>query len=609
MDKKKLYQKLLLFYRPFLGKFAVAWGFVALITTFDMVMPYSIGRIIDATNAKDFSAAYFWAGLAIGTMFLSRSIIQCIEYIYEVKNIDYTVETAFRRIGLLKMGELSIGQHQNQNSGIKQDLVINGCNSLIQMNEQIVYNISFMVLSALIGLSVLFVSNKAIATITAASIGLYLLISVIFNQKYGGELDAVIKKDNSSQKRCTDYIRNIALLLINSNQVAGLKNYERVRHEYEESGKKYWIRYVKFFNFGNAIIIANTSFVLLYSIHLYRTGQISLGQISIYIFWSNLTTGFLRNFNNVFRNVLRQLARIKKFFHFLDIRSETETPTDEIELKDFKGRIEFRDLSFEYPEWNYFKDFEDEENDENEKELASKKETEKRGPVLKKLNFTIQAKEKVAFVGHSGAGKSTIISLIFRAYKPQSGQILLDGIDMDRLDPQKFRRQIGLVEQDIQLMDDTIRANLLIGLNGEGQEVSDEELWQALKTAKLEKLSQRLKKGLDTNIGERGVKLSGGEKQRLAIARALLKKAPVIIFDEATSSLDSLNEGEIHEAMAEASRGMTVITIAHRLATVKNADRIFVMEEGCIIAEGKHEELIENCPTYRQLVEKQIVAF
>ncbi len=607
MNNKKLMEKLLLFYRPFLGNFAISWCFVAIITALTLAMPYSIGKIIDSANAGKFEEAYWWAGIGIISMLLGRSIVQYNQYIYEIKKLDYAVENRFRKLGLLKMNELSVGQHQNQNSGVKQDVVTSGCSSLLQLNDLFLNNISFMVLHAVIGLSVLIANDLVIASITATSIIVYLTISAYFNYKNSEDLDEVIKKDNSSQKRYTDYIRNICLLLLNSNEKEGLKNYDEARGEYENSGKKFWIRYVKFFNTGNAIVTANTGSVLFYCIYLYSKGAISLGEISIYIFWTNITTGFLANFNSVFRSLIRQVIKVKKLFAFLDIEAEIKSPVDEIEMQNFSGQVEFKDVTFSYPDWKYFKDFED-EDDPEEGEVTSKEE-EIDKDVLSNISFSVNAREKVAFVGHSGAGKSTIISLLLRAYVPQSGKIFLDGVDMDRLDPKKFRKMIGLVEQDIQLMDDTIRQNLLIGMNGHSADVGDAELWEAMEIANLSNLKKRLRKGLDTNIGERGIKLSGGEKQRLAIARALLKKAPLIIFDEATSSLDSVNEHEIHEAMARASKNTTCIFIAHRLATVKDADRIFVMAEGRIIAEGKHGKLLETCETYRKLVERQVVAF
>jgi ABC-type multidrug transport system fused ATPase/permease subunit len=221
----------------------------------------------------------------------------------------------------------------------------------------------------------------------------------------------------------------------------------------------------------------------------------------------------------------------------------------------------------------------------------------------------IRPREKVAIVGLSGAGKSTVISLLMRAYRPDSGKIFLDGIDYEKIDPDQFRSQVGIVEQNIQLMDDTLRANLLIGLSSGTKVLSDKKLWEVMALANVTKFKDRLTKGLDTLIGEGGVKLSGGEKQRVAIARALLKNPSIIIFDEATSNLDGITEMELREAIENANRNRTSISIAHRLATVINSDRIIVVDGGRVVAEGEHTELKEKCEIYRQLIKTQTAVF
>ncbi len=221
--------------------------------------------------------------------------------------------------------------------------------------------------------------------------------------------------------------------------------------------------------------------------------------------------------------------------------------------------------------------------------------------VLHDINLTIAKGETVAFVGPSGAGKTTICSLLPRFYEVDSGTIRIDGVDIRKYTQESLRRQIGIVQQDVFLFSGTIRENILYGK----LEATEEEVWDALRRAKLEEFVTSQPDGLDTVIGERGVKLSGGQKQRLAIARMFLKNPPILILDEATSALDTETELAIQQSLAELSKGRTTLVIAHRLATIKDADRIVVVTEDGIAEQGRHEQLIAAGGIYSRLYEAQ----
>lgn len=224
--------------------------------------------------------------------------------------------------------------------------------------------------------------------------------------------------------------------------------------------------------------------------------------------------------------------------------------------------------------------------------------------VLQNVNLSIQAGETVALVGPSGAGKTTLCSLLPRFYDVSEGNISIDGIDIRSMKLESLRSHIGIVQQDVFLFDGTIRENIAYGRLG----ASDEEIWEAARRAQLEELIKSQPAGLDTMIGERGVKLSGGQKQRLSIARMFLKNPTILILDEATSALDTETESAIQEALAELSQGRTTLVIAHRLATIKNADRIVVVAEGGIAEQGRHEELLQTTGIYSRLHEAQFGA-
>jgi ATP-binding cassette, subfamily C, bacterial CydC len=228
-------------------------------------------------------------------------------------------------------------------------------------------------------------------------------------------------------------------------------------------------------------------------------------------------------------------------------------------------------------------------------------------PALRDVSFTIEPGETVALVGHSGAGKSTCAALLSRFYDPDAGRIRLDGVDLTELDPDELIRLIAPVPQDVFLFHDTIRANLLLGA-ADPAATTDADLWAALRTASIDHLVAGLPDGLDTIVGERGAALSGGERQRIALARAVLRDAPVLVLDESVSQLDVLSEAEVRAGIDAVRAGRTTLIVAHRLSTILTADRLVVMENGRVAGSGRHAELLESCPPYRRLVQAQLDA-
>ena len=221
---------------------------------------------------------------------------------------------------------------------------------------------------------------------------------------------------------------------------------------------------------------------------------------------------------------------------------------------------------------------------------------------IKKINLKIDGGCMTAFVGHSGAGKSTIINLLPRFYDPQDGSILIDGQDLNRVKLNSLRKNISLVSQDVILFDDSIRNNILYANNN----ASEQELQAACEFAAANEFINKLPKKLETLIGENGIRLSGGQKQRISIARAILKKAPIILLDEATSSLDADSEEIVQNAISNLTKNKTTLVIAHRLSTIHNAQKIFVMSNGGIVNSGNHDFLIKNCEEYKSLYQKQL---
>ena len=269
-------------------------------------------------------------------------------------------------------------------------------------------------------------------------------------------------------------------------------------------------------------------------------------------------------------------AAFERFIEIMDIEPEIKDKANSIVLKNPKGGVQLNQLSFKY--------------------------TNTTDWILKNIDLNIPAGKTIALVGESGAGKSTLVSLIPRFYEIQEGSITIDGTNVMDIKQRSLRENIGIVQQNIFLFDTTIRENILYG----NSLASDEELMDAARKANIYDFIDSLPDKFDTLVGERGVKLSGGQKQRISIARVFLKNPPILIFDEATSSLDSESEEHIQNAMEELSKDRTTIIIAHRLSTVRNADCIYVLKNGSIIESGTHQELMEQKKYYYSLYTRNL---
>jgi ATP-binding cassette subfamily B protein len=314
------------------------------------------------------------------------------------------------------------------------------------------------------------------------------------------------------------------------------------------------------------VMVAGTWFVV--------AGELSYGGFVGFLLLVNVFFRPIDKITSVLESYPKGIAGFRRFTTLIDTEPDTADRPGAVVAPALKGDIVYKDVSFAYSG-----------------DPASK------DKVLDGLNLTIRAGETVAFVGPSGAGKTTICSLLPRFYDVTAGAITVDGIDIRDLTQASLRGQIGIVQQDVFLFGSTIRENVAYGRLG----ASDEEVMEALRRASLDEFVLSLPDGLDTPTGERGVKLSGGQKQRLAIARIFLKNPPILILDEATSALDTATEHAIQQALAALSQGRTTLVVAHRLATIRNADRIVVVSSEGIVEEGSHAELLERRGAYARL--------
>lgn len=287
-----------------------------------------------------------------------------------------------------------------------------------------------------------------------------------------------------------------------------------------------------------------------------------------FIILVNIFVTPLRSLVNFTEQYQNGMTGFKRFLEIMETEPENEDE-DAVELKDVKGEIEFKNVSFDYGN----------------------------GDVLKNVSFKVEAGKSIALAGASGGGKTTVCQLIPRFYPHSEGEILIDGIPVDRIKLSSLRENIGIVQQDVFLFSGTVKDNIEYGKPG----ASMEEIREAAKKANILEFIETLEQGFDTQVGERGVRLSGGQKQRISIARAFLKDPKILILDEATSALDNVSERLIQSALEELSVGRTTITVAHRLSTISGADEIIVINDGVITERGTHSELIKNGGEYAEM--------
>ena len=317
--------------------------------------------------------------------------------------------------------------------------------------------------------------------------------------------------------------------------------------------------------------------ILVLGVWFYLRGETTVGEIVMFMSFATLLIGKLEQAVHFANEMVMDAPRIAEFFEVLDTEPAVRDRPDAVDPGHMHGLVEFKDVSFSY---------------------------DGKRPAVADRSFTALPGETIALVGATGAGKSTALALLHRAFDPQSGTVSIDGMDIRALTLTGLRRNIGVVFQEVLLFNRSIAENLRVGK----PDATDEEMRAACERAQVLDVIERLPQGFETNAGERGRLFSGGERQRLSIARALLKDPPILILDEATSALDALTESRVQAALAEVMKGRTTFVIAHRLATVRNAGRILVFQNGRIIESGNFEELIQRGGHFAELARSQFMA-
>ena len=380
--------------------------------------------------------------------------------------------------------------------------------------------------------------------------------------------------DTDANTKAIDSLLNFETVKYFGNEAMEAKRFDASMARYEKAATQTWTS-LGWLNFGQAVIFGvGMAIVMVMSALEVRAGTQSIGDfvfINALLMQLSIPLNFI---GFIYREIRQGLTDIEQMFDLLDVKQEVSDKPGAKPLHVDKGAIRFDDVHFAY--------------DSNR-------------PILKGISFEVPAGKTVAIVGPSGAGKSTISRLLFRFYDIQSGSVTIDGQDVRDVTQESLRKVIGMVPQDTVLFNDTIAYNIRYGRT----DATEEEVEKAAEMAQISHFIQHLPDGYKSMVGERGLKLSGGEKQRVAIARTILKAPPILIHDEATSALDTATEQEIQSALDIVSRGRTTLVIAHRLSTVIGADEIIVLKDGLIAERGTHRQLLKHKGLYASMWDRQ----
>ncbi len=430
-------------------------------------------------------------------------------------------------------------------------------------------------LQAVFGILVLGYFDLTIGLVALAVFPIYIAISRYSTKKWGVIQEKKNVYEDSTRGRIQEVISNIKLVKTYNTQPREWNyvsdQYEVINELYDKQSTQYHI--LNFLReFGLEIAFVGILFLIFRKTFL---GEISLGEMILIIQLLNQLRWPLYGMSYMLEQVQRAEADSKAFFEVLELPGEETFQTKKLPAQIKQPEITMEDVTFAYEDGS---------------------------PVLSHINMRLDKKETVALVGHSGAGKTTLINLILKLYEPTSGKILLSGKDYSKSEHAWVRDHIALVFQDNELFSSTIRENVAYGVD----KVTDAQIIDALKKANAYEFVMKYKDGLDAQIGERGVKLSGGQKQRIQIARAILHDKPILILDEATSSLDSKSERLVQDALEKLFKNRLVLIIAHRFSTIQNVDRIVVLDKGTIADAGKPKELAKRKGLYSELLHYQI---
>ncbi|KQW79492.1 ABC transporter ATP-binding protein [Ensifer sp. Root127] len=561
------------FYRPYRGLFILDFTCAVLSGLLELGFPVAVKLFVDQLLPSQEWTLILLASVGLLVVYLvNTGLMATVTYWGHMLGIN--IETDMRRMAFDHLQKLSFSFFDNQKTGHLVGRLTKDLEEIGEVAHHGPEDLFIAIMTFIGALLLMMTVHWQLALITAAVVP----ITAWVTSRYGGRMASNFR---NLYGRVGDFNARIEENVGGIRVVQAFANEEHERSLFETDNQNY--RQTKLEAYR--IMAASTSLsymsmrltqliVMITGSYFVLTGQLSNGGFIGFLLLVGVFFRPVEKINSVIETYPKGIAGFKRFIELMETEPDIEDRPAAVDVSGLRGDITYRNVSFGYSPDK---------------------------PTIANIDLTIKAGETVAFVGPSGAGKTTICSLLPRFYEVAEGSITVDGVDIRDIKLASLRGQIGIVQQDVFLFAGTIRDNIAYGRLG----ASEADILDAARRAKLDGMIAALPDGMDTVIGERGVKLSGGQKQRLAIARMFLKNPSILILDEATSALDTETEKAIQQSLAELSKGRTTLVIAHRLATIRDADRIIVVDTNGISEQGPHDTLLAAKGTYSRLYHAQ----
>lgn len=557
------------YYKPYKKLFSIDFGCAILSGVLELLFPVAVNKVIDTVlPTGNFKTIILVCSLLFALYLFSMTLNYIVVYLGHTLGIN--IETDMRRKLFAHLQKHSFEYYDEKKTG---ELMSRLTTDLFDISEVAHHGPEdvFITVMSICGAFVLMWNvHEQLAIGTIILIPILAIGLSIFNKKMKNVNRKIYSQLGEFNAGLENSLSGIRVVKAFANEEFEKKIFEGMIQNYRKNKLAFYKTMATSSSFNYVLMRLITLTSLVFGAYFTIKGELTTGELVGFVLLANTFVKPIERINTMVEMYPKGFAGFKRFNEELARKPAiVDSPNAKV-APHFNGNIHYDNVSFEYDDGR---------------------------PVLENINLEIKAGEMVAFVGPSGAGKTTLINLLPRFYDTTKGSISIDGVNIKDYTLSSLRSQIGTVQQDVFLFNGTIRENVLYGK----LDASDEEVERAIEAAKLKEVIEEFPEGLETPIGERGVKLSGGQKQRLSIARIFLKNPSILILDEATSALDTQTEQFIQNSFDELSKGRTTLVIAHRLATIKNVDRIIVVTPNGIVEQGTHKELLEKNDHYAEL--------